>query len=119
VATGKIYLVLDNGTTHCSNDTKNFFKANERLVPAFTPTHASWLNQIEIWFSVMSRHALRKVSFSSVAELSKRIESYIELHNRELALPYEWSAKGLPLKGVTARERRRQRSIAKEFRGAA
>ncbi len=117
--TGKIYLILDNGTTHCSNDTKNFFKANERLVPFFTPTHASWLNQIEIWFSVMSRHALRKVSFSSLDELRKRIESYIELHNRELALPYEWSAKGKPLKGATARERRRQRSITKEFRKAA
>lgn len=117
--TGKIYLILDNGTTHCSNDTKDFFKANARLVPVFTPTHASWLNQIEIWFSVMSRHALRKVSFSSLDELRKRIESYIELHNRELALPYEWSTTGKPLRGATARERRRRRSIAKEFRRAA
>jgi len=116
---GKIYLVLDNGTTHCSNKTKSFFDKHERLVPVFTPTHASWLNQIEIWFSALSRHALRKVSFSSLSELHKRIEAYIELHNRELAMPYEWSTKGTPLKGVSARERRRRRNLPREFRKAA
>lgn len=117
--TKKLYLILDNGTTHCSNETKIFFSENPRLVPVFTPTHASWLNQIEIWFSVMSRHILRKVSSSSLGELKKRIESYIELHNRELALPFEWSTKGKPLTGATARERRRQRGIAQEFRKSA
>lgn len=117
--TKKLYLILDNGTTHCSNETKIFFSENPRLVPVFTPTHASWLNQIEIWFSVMSRHILRKVSSASLDELKERIEFYIELHNRELALPFEWSTKGKPLTGATAKERRRQRGIVKEFRKSA
>ena len=116
---GKLYLILDNGTTHCSKKTKKFFQENERLVPVFTPTHASWLNQIEIWFSVLSRHALRKVSFSSLDKLHERIEAYIELHNRELAKAYEWSTKGKPLTGASARERRRRRNLSKESRSAA
>jgi len=116
---GKLYLVLDNGTTHRSKKTSDFFAENPRLVPVFTPTHASWLNQIEIWFSVMSRHALRKASFSSIDKLIGRIHAYIELHNRELALPYEWSTKGKPLTGATARQRRRSRNILRESRQVA
>jgi transposase len=115
----KIYLILDNGTTHVSHKTRNFFEENKRLVPVFTPKHASWLNQIEMWFSVLSRHALRKVSFPSLGELRERIEAYIGLHNRELAMPYEWSTNGKPLKGASAKQRRRLRNLPKELRKAA
>lgn len=115
----KLYLILDNGTTHCSEKTRAFFAKNTRLVPVFTPTHASWLNQIEIWFSVMSRQALRKVSFTSRQKLIERLEDYVSMHNSELAVPYEWSSKDKPLVGVTARERRRSRNTAREFRKAA
>ncbi len=115
----KLYLILDNGTTHCSKKTKAFFAKHPRLVPVYTPTHASWLNQIEIWFSVMTRQALRKVSFSSRDKLIERLKAYIETHNRELAIPYEWSTKDKPLTGVTAKERRRSRNTARAFRKAA
>jgi hypothetical protein len=84
----------------------------------FTPTHASWLNQIEIWFSVMSRQALHKVSFSSREKLIERINAYIETHNQELAMPYEWSTKGKPLTGATAKGRRRNRNTPRECRKA-
>jgi len=114
----KLYMILDNGTTHCSNKTKAFFKKHPRLVPVFTPTHASWLNQIEIWFSVMSRQALYKVSFSSREKLIERINAYIETHNQELAMPYEWSTKGKPLTGATAKGRRRNRNTPRECRKA-
>lgn len=107
----KLYLILDNGTTHRSKKTKKFFAANSRLIPVFTPTHASWLNQIEIWFSVLTRQALRGASFAGREKLVSRIEGYIEMHNREQALPYEWSTRGKPLTGATAKERRRNRSI--------
>ena len=114
----KLYLILDNGTTHCSKKTKAFFAKHPRIIPVFTPTHASWLNQIEIWFSVMSRQALRKVSFTSRQKLIERLEAYVSTHNLELAVPYEWSSKDKPLVGVTARERRRSRNTAREFRKA-
>jgi hypothetical protein len=76
------------------------------------------LNQIEIWFSVLSRQALRKVSFPSLDKLRERIEAYITLHNQELAASYEWSTKGKPLTGASAKERRRRRNLPKELRKA-
>jgi transposase len=95
----KLYLVLDNGTTHRSKETKNFLDSQPRLVPVFLPTHASWLNQVEIWFSVLSRQALKNVSFASREALRDRILDYVALHNKKLAHPYKWTSKGKPLTG--------------------
>ncbi|MCW5866659.1 MAG: IS630 family transposase [Candidatus Eremiobacteraeota bacterium] len=114
----KIILILDNGTTHKSAATTEFLSKNPRLIPHFTPTHASWLNQIELWFSALSRHALCRASFSGRAALVERIENYIAHHNQELALPYDWTTKGKPLTRATAKGRLRNRSIAREFRRA-
>lgn len=93
---GKIYLVLDNGSSHISKQTRAYFKENPRFVPAYTPTHASWLNQIEIWFSALKRKALKNVSFTSKDALKSRILSYVAYHNRVLARPYKWTYKGQP-----------------------
>lgn len=110
----KLYLVLDNGSSHRSNETKAFFEQHsDQLVPVFLPTHASWLNQIEIWFSALTRQALRDVSFQSRAALCQTIRAYISHHNRELARPYQWTTKGKALKGATARRRRRRRRRAR------
>ena len=95
---GKLYLLLDNGTTHRSKETTAFFARHPRLIPVFTPTHASWLNQVEIWFSLLSRQALRHVSFRSRAELKNRIVRYIDKYN-DSAHPFKWTSKGQPLKG--------------------
>jgi hypothetical protein len=88
------------------------------LLLYFTPTHASWLNQIELWFSALGRHALHKATFDSLDKLRGRINRYISHHNQELAKPYEWTTKGKPLTGLSARERRRRRSTLREFRKA-
>lgn len=93
----KLYLVMDNGTTHRSVATTEFLAAQPRMVPVFTPTHASWLNQVEIWFSVLSRQALRNVSFQSRDELIQRITDYVAAHN-EKAKPYRWTRTGEPLR---------------------
>lgn len=114
----KIHLVLDNGSTHRSHETMEFYAQNPRLLLYFTPTHASWLNQIELWFSALGRHALHKASFDSLEKLRGRINRYISHHNEELAKPYEWTTKGKPLTGLSARERRRRRSTLREFRKA-
>lgn len=115
----KICLVLDNGSTHCSRETMAFLARHPRVKLYFTPTHASWLNQIELWFSSLTRHALRKASFTSIESLVARINLYIAHHNRELAKPYEWTAKGKPLTRVSAKERRLRRNILREFRRVA
>lgn len=95
--TGKIYLILDNGSSHRSKKTTSYLAKHPRLVPVYTPTHASWLNQIEIWFSALKRKSIYGVSYTSKEELQARILRYIEHHNLALARPYKWTYTGQPL----------------------
>jgi hypothetical protein len=78
-----------------------------RHVVHFTPTHGSWLNQIEIWFGVLSRRVLRRGDFTSVVELTRKILEYIAHYNAHFAHPYEWTYTGKP--GVSGDRHRRKR----------
>jgi transposase len=73
----------------------------------FTPKHGSWLNQIEIWFGVLSRRVLRRGDFSSVEDLTRKILDYLAYYNAHFAHPYEWTYTGRP--GVSGDGRRRRR----------
>ena len=68
-----------------------------RITFHFTPKHASWLNQIEIWFSILVRKLLRRESFASKTDLKKRIEDVIEYFNDTMAKPFKWTYQGKPL----------------------
>jgi transposase len=68
-----------------------------RICFHFTPKHASWLNQIEIWFSILARKLLRRASFTSTQDLRARIDSFIDYFNRTLAKPFRWTKTGKPL----------------------
>lgn len=68
-----------------------------RLVVHLTPKHCSWLNQIEIWFSILMRKLLRRSSFTSTTQLKARILEFIEYFNRTMAKPFKWTYKGKPL----------------------
>jgi len=63
----------------------------------FTPKHASWINQIEIWFSILVRKLLRRGSFTSKERLQQRIEAFIAYFNATMARPFRWTMKGKPL----------------------
>ncbi len=78
-----------------------------RHVVHFTPKHGSWLNQIEIWFGVLSRRVLRRGDFTSVADLTKKILAYIAYYNAHFAHPYEWTYTGKP--GASGAKRKRFR----------
>jgi transposase len=95
---GKLYLVMDNGSSHVSQATREFMAKNRRLKPVYLPVHASWLNQIEIWFSVLARKSLKHVSFPSQDALRKQIRDFIGYHNRFLKHPYRWTYDGQPLR---------------------
>jgi transposase len=71
--------------------------ASHRIVFHFTPKHASWLNQIEIWFSILVRKVLRRGSFTSTDDLKARIEAFITYFNQTLAKPFRWTYAGKPL----------------------
>lgn len=68
-----------------------------RIIFHFTPKHASWLNQIEIWFSILARKVIRRGSFASTEDLRTRIENFIAYFNRTLAKPFRWTYTGKPL----------------------
>lgn len=63
----------------------------------YTPKHCSWMNQVEIWFSILSRRALKRASFSSLDELKTRLLEFIAYFNRVLAKPFRWTYTGRPL----------------------
>ena len=63
----------------------------------YTPKHTSWMNQVEIWFSILTRRLLKRGSFSSVDHLKNRILKFIDFFNETMAKPFKWTYKGTPL----------------------
>ncbi len=70
---------------------------DHRIRFVYTPRHASWLNQVEIWFSILARRALKRASFTSLAELRRRLLDFIDYFNAVLAKPFRWTYAGKPL----------------------
>lgn len=68
-----------------------------RLSFVYTPKHTSWLNQVEIWFSILVRRLLKRASFASADELRDRVLAFIDYFNRTLAKPFRWTYQGRPL----------------------
>jgi transposase len=65
-----------------------------RIVFHYTPKHCSWLNQIEIWFSILVRKLLKRASFVSKDDLKNRILHFIDYFNQTMAKPFKWTYKG-------------------------
>jgi transposase len=70
---------------------------SHRIRFLYTPKHSSWLNQVEIWFSILVRRLLKRASFISVEELRERIVAFIDYFNRAMAKPFRWTYSGRPL----------------------
>ena len=86
----EIHVILDNLSVHKLKPDHPWIKRHPHIHFHFTPTHASWLNQIEVWFSILSRAALKSASFRSVKDLVQAIESFLKAYN-ETAAPFEWT----------------------------
>jgi len=69
-----------------------------KVVFHYTPVHASWLNQIEIWLSILARKVLKRGSFTSLEDLEAKVRAFIEYYNRTMAGPFRWTYQGKPLK---------------------
>lgn len=70
---------------------------SHRIRFVYTPRHCSWLNQVEIWFSILTRRLLKRSSFASLSELRERLVAFIRYFNEVLAKPFKWTYTGRPL----------------------
>lgn len=86
-----LHLVIDNYCTHEHATVKQWFARHKRFHIHYTPTYASWLNQVERWFGLITQQAIRRGSFGCVKELVKRINSYVVNYNKE-SRPFVWTA---------------------------
>jgi transposase len=98
----EIHVILDNYCIHKRND--EWLARHPNVKFHFTPTSASWLNQVEIWFGILSRKALKNASFQSVDELCAAINAFVEVYQQN-AKPFVWrkrEVKGAQLRNTIA-----------------
>ena len=86
-----MHLIVDNYCTHKHAKVRAWLAQRPRFHVHYTPTYASWLNQVERWFGIITQRAIRRGSFSSVKELIARIEQFVAAYNKTKA-PFNWTA---------------------------
>ena len=87
-----------SGVLHSVSTRKAFLMdTSHRVRFVYVPKHTSWLNQVEIWFSVLARRVIRRGSFRSTDDLRDRILHFIDYFNETMAKPYKWTYAGRPL----------------------
>lgn len=85
----EIHVILDNLNTHKPKHDR-WLARHKNVHFHFTPTHASWLNQVEVWFSILSAKALAGASFTSPLQVREQIDAFINAYNQD-AHPFEWT----------------------------
>ncbi len=95
---GEVVAIWDNLNVHHDGASKRWTEFNRRHGGRFTfvhtPKHASWLNQVECWFSILERRVLRHASFEDVAAVNERVSGFIDHWNTHEAHPFNWSFRG-------------------------
>ena len=86
-----IHLVVDNYATHKHERVKRWLAARPRYHVHYTPTYSSWLNQVEIWFNIITQKAIRRGTFRSVRDLVAKIENFVTHYNAK-SKPFRWTA---------------------------
>lgn len=91
----------ESGILESMPSRKAFLENKEHRVRfVYPPRHASWLNQVEIWFSILARRALKRASFPSIEALERRLIDFMAYFNTVLAKPFRWTYAGKPLRGA-------------------
>lgn len=89
-----LHVIADNLNVHKHKDVMEWIDSKQRLSIHFTPTYSSWLNQIEIWFNILTKDVIKGAVWYSKEQLAKQIISYVDTYNKERAKPFEWTYDG-------------------------
>ncbi|MDQ6920803.1 MAG: IS630 family transposase [Candidatus Dormibacteraeota bacterium] len=84
-----LHLVLDNASSHQTPEVREWLAKHRRIHLHFTPTGSSWINQVETWFSILSRRAIRRGVFKTLGALIEAIESFLAAWN-DAKKPFVW-----------------------------
>ena len=86
-----VHLLVDNYATHKHAKVKAWLAKRPRYHLHYTPTYASWLNQVERWFGIITQQAIRRGTFSSVKQLTRKIDRFVNDYNANNR-PFVWTA---------------------------
>lgn len=89
-----LHVIADNLNVHKQKDVKEWVESKRRLTMHFTPTYSSWLNQIEIWFNILTKDVIKGGVWHSKEQLAEQILTYVKTYNEKRAKPFEWTYTG-------------------------
>lgn len=92
-----LHVIADNLAVHKSAPVVKWLRGKRKITLHFTPTYSSWLNQIEIWFNILSRDVLKGGVWNSTAQLTSQIMDFVRTYNETRAAPFAWTYTGKPL----------------------
>lgn len=90
----KLHIIVDNLSVHKNQKVKEWLAGKRKIKIHFTPTYSSWLNQVEIWFNMLTKDVLRGGIWKSVEQLSSQLLEYIQTYNKTRAKPFAWTYTG-------------------------
>jgi putative transposase len=93
-----LHLIVDNLSVHKNKDVKLWLKGKRKFKIHFTPTYSSWLNQVEIWFNILTKDVIKGGIWKSSEQLASQLMEYVDTYNKTRAKPFEWTYTGNPLK---------------------
>jgi transposase len=93
----KLHIIVDNLAIHKDKKVKQWLAGKRKVTLHFTPTYSSWLNQIEIWFNILSKDVLKGGVWKSTEQLTSQLIEYINCYNKNRAKPFAWTYTGNPL----------------------
>lgn len=89
-----LHIIVDNLSIHKDKSVKEWLNRKRKVKMHFTPTYSSWLNQVEIWFNILSKDVLKGGVWKSTAQLTSQMLEYIDTYNKTRAKPFAWTYTG-------------------------
>jgi transposase len=94
----KLHIIVDNLSVHKNKEVKKWLEGKRKFKLHFTPTYSSWLNQVEIWFNLLTKDVIKGGIWESSEQLASQLLEYVDTYNKTRAKPFEWTYTGNPLK---------------------